>query len=136
MKGEDVQVSEALTESHRYLATLDRRVRRSAGIVYTPDALVGLVLDQEFGAGGSPEGPTLDPACDAGQFTTALIARIAHALDEQGHDITSLNGRRLFLAEVERLVWACDIDAGAIAVALTEARTLIERLTPGPQCAV
>ena len=125
-------MSEALSESSRYLATLDRDHRRATGVVYTPDAIVELVLDQEFGPGGAPEGPVLDPACGAGGFATAIVARIASRLVGQGVEITATRGRRRFLADVERLVWALDVDPGAVDVTLQEVRALIERLTPGP----
>ncbi|MBF4162504.1 Eco57I restriction-modification methylase domain-containing protein [Nocardioides acrostichi] len=128
-------MSEALSESSRYLATLDRDHRRATGVVYTPDAIVELVLDQEFGTDGAPEGPVLDPACGAGVFPTAVVARIASRLEDQGVQITETQGRRRFLADVERFVWALDVDPGAVEVTLREVRALIERLTPGPMSA-
>lgn len=125
-------MSEALSASSRYLATLTREHRRAAGVVYTPDVIVDLVLDQEFGPGGAPAGPVLDPACGTGAFVLPVIARIASRLIDQGVAIKTARGRRQFLAEVERTVYGLDVDPGAIAVTLQEARSLVERITPGP----
>ncbi len=125
-------MSEALTEGSRYLATLDRDHRRANGVVYTPDAIVALVLDQEFGPGNGPSGPVLDPACGSGVFVTGVIARIAQRLAAQGVHIEVGRGRQKLLTELERLVWAVDVDATAVDVTLREARALIVRLAPGP----
>lgn len=124
-------MSEALSESSRHLATLDRAHRRAAGVVYTPGPIVELVLDQEFGSNEGPAGPVLDPACGTGVFVLAVIARIAEAVDRlEGRGTPS--GRRHFLHEVERLVWACDVDREAVRVTLAEVRALVESLAPGP----
>lgn len=125
-------MSEAMSDSVRYLATLDRLHRRENGVVYTPDAVVELVLDQEFGVAGAPAGPVLDPACGAGAFVTGIVARIGAAFADEGVDITEGQGRRRFLRSVEQLVWGIDVDSGAVEVTLREVRLLVEQLSPGP----
>lgn len=115
----------------RHLDTVSHDVRRSRGIVYTPDHLADLVLDQQFGEGTGPSAAVLDPACGAGVFQRALVRRIAADAMSQGSDVRG-DERPAFLDRVARLVWAMDIDSEAVGLARASVLELVQTMAPGP----
>lgn len=114
-----------------HLQGQSRDVRRARGVVYTPQDVAGLVLDQAFGASQGPSGVTLDPACGTGVFLLALVRRLAVALADEGVDIAG-EARDAFLNQVKTLIWGMDTDAAAVAIARAAVRDLLLELSPGP----
>lgn len=121
---------------HMHAASTDER--RRTGRVYTPEHLAHFVLEVAgYDAWERPgEAPVLDPACGAGVFLQATIARLAAALARRGVRLEQAQGARTFLDVVEACVFGVDVDPIACALAREAARAAAagfarKRVPPG-----
>lgn len=127
--------SQSADQAH--LATLTARTRRGHGVVYTPEPVVRLVLDEEFGPSQGALGTTLDPACGTGVFLRELVRRVAREvglLDDAGATDKSVSAAAAdsFLTRIRRDIWGMDVDEAALAVADLELCLLVASLTGLP----
>ncbi|MBI5544350.1 MAG: N-6 DNA methylase [Deltaproteobacteria bacterium] len=116
--------------------TLDER--RENGLVYTPDVLVGFILDL---AGFSEQAPiekatVLDPACGAGAFLGEAVRRLARRWQRLGMSLRSPGGRRSFIDALSRQVFGVDVDPNACELARASLRQVAESIvgTSVPSC--
>jgi adenine-specific DNA-methyltransferase len=113
-----------------YLSALTLEERRENGLVYTPDALVGFILDL---AGFTERAPiekaaVLDPSCGAGAFLGEAVRRLARRLAHPGQSLRSPAGRRSFIDALNRQVFGVDVDPNACELARTSLRHVAEEI--------
>lgn len=120
--------------SELHLGTLTASERREFGVVFTPDALAGFVLDK---AGYDPKAgidraALLDPACGAGVFLIAALTRLARRIERLEGPLHHPEARDAFLNAAERCLFGVDVDPRACELSRALLREAAELEVRGP----